>query len=185
MALVNRGDYHYADTQADLREEIIRYSKLNTYEATHFADAVCRAPARPKTKPKAGSKAKAEAKPKKTAVAPPAMANGQPGAECGGRLFTLTFDDGAGAAVRKCVLCKDEHPIGDSADYLDEADLDEAECVCESPKLEITVGVSLYADSEDVRWLYLGCRCPKCKVAGVYADWKNEFNGFQKLLANV
>lgn len=179
MALVHRGDYHYGDSQADLREEIIRYSKLNTYEATHFADAVCRAPAKPKAKPKAGTKA--QAKPKKAAAALSPTADGT----CGGRLFTLTFDDGAGAAVRKCVLCKDEHPIGDSADYLDEADLDEAECVCESPKLEITVGVSLYADSEDVRWLYLGCRCPKCKVAGVYADWKNEFNGYQKLLADV
>lgn len=35
--------------------------------------------------------------------------------------------------------------------------------------------------SDDVRWLYLGCR--SCGLVGCYADWKNEFNGYEKLLA--
>ena len=50
---------------------------------------------------------------------------------------------------------------------------------------EITVGVALYADSEDVRWLYIGCRCPECNLSGCYGDWKNEFIGFRDLLARV
>ena len=59
------------------------------------------------------------------------------------------------------------------------------ECFCRDNVFEITVGVSLYDDSEDVRWLYVGCRCPKCGLTGVYGDWKNEFNGYRELLARV
>lgn len=146
MALRKKGKWRYGDSQADIPEEILRYSKQNAYLAHHFADAVCK---------------------------------------CGGCLFTLRMDDDAGAAVRKCVNCLEEHPIGDSADYLDEADLQAYECVCLENVFEITVGVSLYADSEDVRWLYLGCRCPKCGLTGVYGDWKNEFNGYRDFLARV
>lgn len=95
------------------------------------------------------------------------------------------MDDNEGAAVRVCVGCKAEHPIGDSDGCLEEAELGEYACPCGGEEFEITVGVSLYADSEDVRWLYLGCRCPKCGLAAVYGDWKNEFNGYQELLARV
>jgi hypothetical protein len=51
--------------------------------------------------------------------------------------------------------------------------------------LEITVGVSLYANSEDVRWLYLGCRCPQCGLTAVYGDWKCEFVAYDLLLKKV
>jgi hypothetical protein len=146
MALRKRGKWWYGDSQADIRDEIVRYSKLNGYLAHHFADAECK---------------------------------------CGGRLFVLRMDDTAGAAVRKCVRCSEEHPIGDSGQYLDEAELEAYECVCLENVFEITVGVSLYDSSEDVRWLYLGCRCPKCGLTGVYGDWKNEFNGYRELLARV
>ncbi len=37
--------------------------------------------------------------------------------------------------------------------------------------------------SADVRWLYLDCRCVKCSLVGCYADWKNEYNGYEQLLA--
>ena len=50
---------------------------------------------------------------------------------------------------------------------------------------EITVGVSLYHASQDVRWLYVGCRCPSCGVTGVYGDWKNEYLDYRELLAKV
>jgi hypothetical protein len=146
MALVKRGKYWYGDSRADIRPELLRYSKRNEYPVQHFADAVC---------------------------------------TCGGRLFTLEVDDDEGAAVRACVGCKDRHPIGDSADYLDEAELEKSECVCGEDVFEITAAVSLYDDSEDVRWLYLGCRCPACGLTGCYGDWKNEFNGYQELLRNV
>jgi hypothetical protein len=105
---------------------------------------------------------------------------------CGGKVFGLLVDDTQGVASRVCVVCDAEsHPIGDSADYLDEAEEEECACPCGEEALEITVGVSLYAESEDVRWLYLGCRCPACGLTAVYGDWKNEFNGYQDLLARV
>ncbi len=147
MALRKRGKWRYGDNQADIRAEIVRYSKENGYLADHFADAVCL---------------------------------------CGGRVFGLYLDDTAGVASRVCVACVPEaHPIGDSAEFMDEAEEEEAACPCGQGAFEITVGVSLYADSEDVRWLYLGCRCPACGLTAVYGDWKNEFNGYQQLLARV
>ncbi len=105
---------------------------------------------------------------------------------CGGLVFGLLLDDTAGVASRVCMACDAEaHPIGDSAEFMDEADEEECACPCGEEAFEITVGVSLYADSEDVRWLYVGCRCPACKITAVYGDWKNEFNGYRELLARV
>ena len=105
---------------------------------------------------------------------------------CGGRVFALYLDDTAGVASRVCVACDAEaHPIGDSAEFMDEAEEEECACPCGEEALEITVGVSLYDDSEDVRWLYVGCRCPKCGLTAVYGDWKNEYNGYRELLARV
>ena len=104
---------------------------------------------------------------------------------CGGRSFALQVDDDEGAAVRACAGCKAEHPIGDSDEYLDGAELEECECPCGNGTFAITVAVSLYEGSEDVRWLYLGCQCTACELAAVYADWKNEFNGYRELLAKV
>jgi hypothetical protein len=145
MTLKKRGKYYYGDNQADIREEVLRYSKFE-YVAHHFADAIC---------------------------------------ECGGKLFQLALDDRQGAALRKCVGCGIEHPMGDSANYLHVAKLEIRIYICGADQFEITVGVSLYDDSEDVRWLYVGCRCPKCGLTGVYGDWKNEFNGYRELLARV
>ncbi len=104
---------------------------------------------------------------------------------CGARQFMVRLDDAAGVAIRTCTSCGQEHPIGDSGDYLDEAELDEAACPCGNEQFEVTVGVSLYAGGEDVRWLYLGCSCPNCGLAAVYGDWKNEFEDYQELLRRV
>ena len=104
---------------------------------------------------------------------------------CGGKTFRLLLDDEEGAAVRICATCADEHPIGDSGEFLADATLEECACPCGSERFEITVGVSLYEGSENVRWLYLGCRCPDCGLTAVYGDWKNEFENYQRLLAQV
>jgi hypothetical protein len=104
---------------------------------------------------------------------------------CGGKVFRLFLDDDAGVAVRRCSSCSAEHPIGDSDEFLADADLKECACPCAGEEFEITVGVSLYDESEDVRWLYLGCRCPECGLVAVYGDWKNEFEGYRELLAKV
>jgi hypothetical protein len=146
MGLQKRGDYHHGDSQADIRDEVTRYSELNGYVAQHFADAEC---------------------------------------SCGGRNFRLLLDGNEGAAVRQCVACATDHPIGDSDEFLADAELEECACPCGAEKFEITVGVSLYRGSEDVKWMYLGCRCPNCGITAVYGDWKNEFEGYREFLARV
>ena len=75
--------------------------------------------------------------------------------------------------------------MGDSNEYLQEAKLQLSSCICEGDFFEITVGVSLYDDSDDVRWLYIGCRCPACGLTGCYGDWKNEFIDYRELLKRV
>jgi hypothetical protein len=56
---------------------------------------------------------------------------------CGGKLFRLRMDDAQGAAVRICAACAHEHPIGDSDEYLAEAELDDCVCVCDGDQFEI------------------------------------------------
>jgi len=104
---------------------------------------------------------------------------------CGSRAFRLCLDESAGAAVRQCADCGAQHPIGDSGDYLDDAALEACGCPCGNDDLEISVGVSLHKGSDDVRWLYLACRCPQCRLIAVYGDWKNEFPGYASLLQKV
>lgn len=146
MALRKRGKSRYGESQVDIRDELLRYSKGVGYLTQHYADAVCK---------------------------------------CGGKLFRLRLDDTQGAAIRTCISCKDEHPMGDSEEFLEEAELKECACPCSGEEFEIAVAVSLYDDSEDVRWFYIGCRCPACGLTAVYGDWKNEYTGFQELLARV
>lgn len=104
---------------------------------------------------------------------------------CGGKHFRLALDENEGVAIRTCSACQVDHPIGDSAEFLEDAEPEECACPCGHEDFEITVGVALYQDSEDVRWLYLGCRCPECHLTAVYGDWKNEFPGYRDLLAQV
>jgi hypothetical protein len=104
---------------------------------------------------------------------------------CKNREFLLLLDDSAGVAVRICGACGHEHTMADGKDYLDDAELEEVLCLCDVPLFEITVGVHLYRGSDDVRWLYVGCRCVGCGLTGCYGDWKNEFEDYRKLLKNV
>ena len=107
---------------------------------------------------------------------------------CGRREFLLQLDDAAGVAIRTCGTCGTSHIMGDGAAYLDDCepdDLDVRECLCGSPLLEITLGVHLYRESRDVKWLYVGCRCPACGLAGCYGDWKNEAGDYKAFLRNT
>jgi hypothetical protein len=104
---------------------------------------------------------------------------------CGGSLFGLALDDNEGVAVRSCRVCTTDHAIGDSDEFVEDAELEECACPCGAEEFEITVGVSLYEGSEDARWLYLGCRCSRCGLTAVYGDWKNEFIGYRELLERV
>ncbi len=105
--------------------------------------------------------------------------------KCGGTFFELFLDDEEGVAQRKCVACDSLHTMADGNEYLADANPEQCICVCENPVFQITVGVSLYEDSDDVRWLYIGCRCRDCDLIGVYGHWANEFIGYQKLFAAV
>jgi hypothetical protein len=108
-----------------------------------------------------------------------------PRCTCGGRRFRLRVDDTVGAGVRICAKCNQTHPIGDSAEFLAEASLDECECPCGKDIFQITVGVARYRKSDAVRWVYIGCRCPSCRLVAVYADWKNEHDDYRELLGSV
>lgn len=105
---------------------------------------------------------------------------------CGGRVFGLMIDDNEGVAVRTCTTCDaGQHPIGDSAEYMEDAELQECACRCKAEAFEITTGVALYEGTEAVKWIYVGCRCVKCGLTGVFGDWKNEFEDYRTLLSKV
>ena len=147
MALRKRGTWWYGESQADIRDELLRVGKLSTYVPSHFADARC---------------------------------------GCGGRTFRLLLDEGT-AAVRVCAetRCGQSHPVGDSDEYLEDAQLEACACPCGGEALEITVGVHLYEGSDDVKWIYIGCRCIACGLTANYGDWKNETGDYRRFLARV
>jgi hypothetical protein len=105
--------------------------------------------------------------------------------KCGSTTFRLQMDEEQGAAVRTCASCGAEHAIGDSDEYLKDANLEPRGCGCGGDAFEITVGVSLYEGSNDARWLYVGCRCPACGMLGNYGDWTSEFPDYAKLLERI
>lgn len=104
---------------------------------------------------------------------------------CGAQVFRVDLDDAAGVAVRTCVVCGGRHPMGDSEEYLPEAELEECECPCGGQTFKLLVGVAVYAESAAVRWVSVGLRCSACSVIGCYGDWKNEYEGFQEYLKRV
>jgi hypothetical protein len=105
--------------------------------------------------------------------------------ECGGRTFKLETDEEAGAARRVCAQCDQAVLMGDSAQYADEADFDNHVCVCGEEKFDLLCAVALYEDSNDVRWFYIGCKCTKCNLVGVFADWKCEAGDADEFLAKT
>lgn len=130
-------------------ESIIKeYSKQNGYEATHFAESICK--------------------------------------NCQNSEFRLLINADEGVVVRLCNNCDSEHGMGDSDEYFDEVEeVFPIECDCGANVFKVMSGVSLYSNSNDVRWYYLALDCVKCGDKAVYADWKNEFNDYRKFLSNV
>ena len=105
--------------------------------------------------------------------------------DCGGSRFALELDEAAGVAVRVCASCGGRHAMADGAEFLADAVLEQCACPCGGEVFELTVGVALYTNSDDVRWLYVGARCPVCHLTACYGDWKNEYAGVDALLARV
>jgi transcription elongation factor Elf1 len=92
--------------------------------------------------------------------------------ECGHERSHLILDEEAGAAVQCCVKCEHEVPLADSEEFLEEAELQQAECPCGNGAFEMAVGFAFYKGTTDVRWVYIGCRCPECGLTACYGDWK-------------
>lgn len=104
---------------------------------------------------------------------------------CGNRTFRLETDEEEGAARRICVACETSHLMGDSAEYASEAKFESHECVCDSETFQLLSGVALYAESNDVRWYYIGCLCTKCSLVGVFAHWRSEAGDAEAFLAET
>lgn len=94
---------------------------------------------------------------------------------CGSDRFQVSGDDEEGCASRRCVACKTEHMICDSAEYWDDADPEQCICVCERDEFQVGVGFAITTDKKDLRWIYVGMRCVHCGLAGVYLDWKIDY----------
>ena len=105
---------------------------------------------------------------------------------CGGTQFTLSIDNDEGFAARRCTSCGGSFLMLDSEAA--DADPGEAACPCGSEIFEIAVDFALGDDgghNGDVRWVYLGLRCVKDDVLGVYADWEIDYSPTAHLLAQV
>jgi hypothetical protein len=65
-----------------------------------------------------------------------------------------------------------------------DADPGDAACPCGGEIFNVAVGFAL-RDDGDVRWVYVGLRCTKDGILGVYADWKIDFSPTVHLLDRV
>lgn len=104
---------------------------------------------------------------------------------CGSPSFRLETDEDEGAGRRTCARCGTVHLMGDSDVLAGEANFERHECICDAQEFELLSGVALYADSNDVRWYYVGCRCTQCNLVGVFADWKCEAGDAASFLAKT
>lgn len=102
----------------------------------------------------------------------------------GGAGFGVRLDDEVGVAVRTCAACRDEQPMLDSAEFLADADLGDAQCPCGGEVFDVAVGFSLL-DGGEVRWVTLGLRCRADDQVGVYADWSIDYEPSRHLLGQV
>ena len=104
-------------------------------------------------------------------------------AGCGCREFNLRLDDEEGVAERTCSEYGTVFVMLDSADYLEDAELEDAACPCGNETFNVAVGFS--RDDGEVRWIYLGLRCTKDGILGCYADWKIDYSPSIQLLGEV
>ncbi len=113
--------------------------------------------------------------------------------DCGGRVFSLQIDEEHGEAAWSCKACDAQYLFHDReiAGYYEgdpEADTECCGCPCTNrgeSYFEIAVGASLYDDSEDVRWVYIGCRCVACGLTACYAAWNRVDLPYPKLFAHM
>lgn len=91
---------------------------------------------------------------------------------CGNEEFKLYSDDNEGGCGIVCPKCEQGISIFESADYMEE--VAQNTCLCGQEELLIMTGASFYPDSKDIEHVYVGAKCPKCKLVGVYVDSKER-----------
>ena len=102
---------------------------------------------------------------------------------CGSIEFELDADDEEGWATRTCKACGGKHLICDSAESQDDAEPERWACVeCKGYTCNVGVGFALYKRSRDIKWLYVGCRCPRCGILGCFAGWKVGYGDSERLI---
>ena len=103
---------------------------------------------------------------------------------CGGKTFTLDTDEDAGVALRTCTACGNEHYMGDSASYADEAEparhpacatVKRSSCCRASPCMKTATTCAGTTSAAAAR----------CDLVGVFADWKCEAGDADAFLAAV
>ncbi len=147
MTLRHEKGHWRGDTLDDLRSEMRRYALKNGY-----ALAVDHAPAC-------------------------ACGGGVMKDSYGAGTFFISADHGEGGTMLTCGSCDQRGFVADSQRFMRARSLHEdaaAVCVCGRRDFHVIVGAALYDASRDVRWWYVGGRCVRCGVLGVYVDWKDD-----------
>jgi len=106
--------------------------------------------------------------------------------DCGINLFHLHYHADEGVARRTCTSCGTKKFIADSEDNWQEVRPKRLKCVhCPCVAFNMGVGFSLYDDKQNIRWIYVGARCPQCGLMGCFAEWKIGYEPSLHLLDKV
>jgi hypothetical protein len=106
-------------------------------------------------------------------------------AACDGVQFSVRLDDDEGCVERTCASCRARVLMLDSAQYVDDAELESAACPCGGETFNVGVGFAFYDGAEDVHWVYIGLRCVADGALGCYGEWKIGYGPSRHLLAAV
>ncbi len=102
---------------------------------------------------------------------------------CGGSIFLVTGCDDA--VQVKCADCGEQRLLLDSAEYWDDSAHEKWDCaVCGGDRFNLQIGLKR-RESGSVKWVYVGCRCEKCRMLGCFTDWKINYEPTTELEENI
>ncbi len=114
--------------------------------------------------------------------------------ECGGTVFSVLIDDEYQEVAWFCRACHTQYlfhtrPVAGPYDGDPESDVEGFRCPCTDrggSYFEVAVGVSLYRGSDDVDFVYLGCRCVACGLTGYMTEaWHRIEYPYPELFAHM